>query len=354
MSDRTEEEEERWIRRVARRMPVHPERLLDRLRPLGFVLIFANRDAGLNEIDLLRPAPGLPGLFDIIHVKADIYGGGASVGIYQSIVPFGHTSPCAVSWHVPASRFGYSNDHADVRGVAQAKEFECRVADAALDLFSELHQREGEILYRETASAREAAARYLVALQPDCSLVDTWNRLRASAATDQREQAQRYVRNECLCSFNLENDRIVWEIAGLCQVLYWERHGIQFRGLGGETNYRRANENDIEAHRRFQIVASRLARSPGWPAVDPLVPSRCDSEEFVTWREGKPSRVAESFDDYMATAGHRCVCGKMLYYVKHAVRGVGGPVAEVLTRCNNGHEEVVEIADSPSAFDGSM
>jgi hypothetical protein len=48
------------------------------------------------------------------------------------------------------------------------------------------------------------------------------------------EEAQHYVRNELLGQFNLENDRVVWDIAGLCQVLYWERHGVDLENARNE------------------------------------------------------------------------------------------------------------------------
>jgi hypothetical protein len=346
MSDRTEEEEERYIRRVARRMPVHPERLLDYLRPLGFVVIYANRDEGINEINYLRTTPGLPDFFDIANVKSNIHGNGASLTIYQSIIPAGHECPCvkAVDEYVPATRYGYDREFADFRHASDSKRFERRVAEAIPTLFSELFHREGKALYNSSRPAREGAERYLAAANPDVKLVETLGRLKASASDEQWKQSQHYVQNELLSAFNVENFKLIWDIAGLCQVLFWERNGVPYRGLGGATNYIKATADDIEAHRRFQIVASRLARQPGWPAVDPLVPNRTDPEEHLLWREGRPPRVAELIDDHLAASDRQCKCGKKLYYVNHKVRGGSQQIADVLARCNNGHEVTIEMA----------
>lgn len=137
--------------------------------------------------------------------------------------------------------------------------------------------------------------------------------------------------------------RTVWEIAGLCQVLYWERDH-SFRGIPGGVPYKQANSADREAHFRLHLVASRLARAPGWPIVDPLVPNRCDLEDTIVWRDHKPPYVAQVFDKYLSTIDRRCACGKSLYYVRHNLHDQEPRTAEVLARCNNGHEESIELA----------
>ena len=85
MSDRTEEEEERYIRAVARRMPVQPERPLKHLKAHDFALVYANRDEGVNEIHYLRTSQGMSDFFDILKIKSNIFGEGAWVEIYHSI-----------------------------------------------------------------------------------------------------------------------------------------------------------------------------------------------------------------------------------------------------------------------------
>lgn len=345
MSDRTEDEEERYIRRVARRMPVQPERLLDHLRPQGFLMIDANRDDGINEIVYLRNTPGLPDFFDIIKVDSNIHGEDPSVTIYQSILPTGHQSPCvkAVDEYVPATRYGYQKQSADFSTTSATKRFERRLAEAVPMLFSDLFEREGRALYDDSRSAREAAERYLSAIKPNVNLVDTFDRLKARATPEQWSRAQSYVQSELLSFFRVEDFKVIWNIAGLAQVVCWERDGVPFRGLR-EVSYVMANEDDIEAHRRFQLVSSRLARNPGWPMIDPLVPNRRDLEEQVYWRDGKPSYIAELFDEHLAASEKRCDCGKSLYYVRHHVRA-GQHLADVLVRCTNGHEASIEVAD---------
>jgi hypothetical protein len=346
MSDRTEEEEERYIRRVARRMPVQPERLLDLLRPYGFALIEAQRGEGSNDITYGRPTPRRNGLFDILRVESNLAGKDACIEVYQSILPLGHHSPCvkAVGGYVPPADYGCSSKDVGLGSASGARVFEERAAAAAPALIERLYDSEGRRLFDETAPAREAAERYLATLKPDADLDDTLHRVRDGATAEQRRRAEQYVRNELLGTFNLVNFRTIWEIAALCQVLWWERPGVPFRGLGGETNYVRASSDDIEAHRRFQIVASRLARDPGWPVVDERVPNRRDPEERVRWRDGKPSPVAELFDEHLEALDRRCACGRRLYYVHHAVRNSHPPVAEVRTRCNNGHESIIDVA----------
>lgn len=347
MSDFTEEEEDRFIRRNARRMRVDPERLLALLKPQGFVLARTDRGEGANEIDLLRPTPGLDGYFDILRCESNIAGEQVGIEIYQSIIPSGWNLTCvkAVQEHIPATRFGYSGESAPLRSASHARLFEKRVAEAVPSLFSALFERDGEALYAETETARGAADRYLAALRPECDLHATLNRLKASATALDWDRAQHYVRNELLNTFNLCDYRVIWDIAGLCQVIYWERAGAAFRGLGGETNYLKANADDVEAHWRFQIVASRIARETGWPVVDPLVPARADAEERVLWREGKPALVAVLFDEFLAASARRCECGKQLFYVRHSISAGSTSRAECVARCNNGHERIVEIQE---------
>lgn len=340
MSDRSEEQEERYLRLVGRRMKIHPEGLLNRLRPLGFILLYANRHHGMNELEYLRPTPGLPGLFDLLQIKADVRGEHLAVYVSQTIVAHQR----GVDAFVPATSYGYERHDARVRSVAEAIELEERLGCAAPDLFSAHLKSAGAAYYEETNSARAAAERYLSMLQPSDNLTETLQRLKASATEEQWQAALEFIRRDNIDPLNLVDFRPVWEIAGLCQVLYWEQRDTPYRGIGGGVSPRLATAADNEAHWRLHLVASRLARAPGWPIDDPLVPKRHDLEETILWRDIKPPYVAQVFDRYLATIDRRCVCGKCLYYVRHEINEDEPRTAAVLARCNNGHEEFVELA----------
>jgi hypothetical protein len=340
MSDRSDLDEERFLRRVGRPMKVHPEAMLRQLQPLGFMLLYASRNFGLNELKYLRPTPNLPGLFDLLELKADTTGNHLAVYVAQAIVS--HPSPCVkVSQFVPAASYGRQSDR--VNSDAQAIEVENRLGEEVPALFAQLYEREGRALYEETASARAAAEHYLTALQPSTDLKETLERLRSSASEEQWQQALEYIRRDLITPLNMVDFRTVWEIAGLCQMLYWERNAA-FRGIPGGVSYKQANAADREAHFRLHLVASRLARAPGWPIVDPLAPNRFDLEDTIVWRDHKPPYVAQVFDKYLATIDRRCACGKCLYYVRHTVDEQEPRTAAVLARCNNGHEETIELA----------
>ena len=340
MNHSSDYDQEQFLRRVGRPMKVHPEALLRQLQPQGFVLTFASRTFGLNEIKYLRPTPGSPGLFDLLELKGDTTGNHLAVYVAQSIVS--HITPCCrVSQFVPVAKYGRHSDK--IYSDTQAIEMENGLAQAVLALFAELHEREGRAFYEETTSARTAAERYLESLQPSTDLNETLQRLRPTANEQQWLQALEYVRRDSLTPLNMLDFRTVWEIAGLCQVLCWER-SAEFRGIPGGVPWKQATADDREAHFRLHLVASRLARAPGWPLVDPLVPNRCDLEDTIVWRDLKPRYVAQVFDKYLATIDRRCACGKCLYYVRHHLHEQEPRTAEVLARCNNGHEETIEFA----------
>lgn len=342
MADWTDDELARYLRRNGRRMKIHPEALLRQLQPLGFILLLAARGDGLNELEYLRPTPDVPGLFDILKLKGDINGGRLTVYIWQAIVS--HHSPCInVDVYVPATSYGYEDDFPKSRTVADAIELEARLVRAVPKLFADLFESQGRAFYEETSTARSAAERSLIALKPSSDLNETLQRLRATATDEQWQQTREYIRRSLVTSLNLVDFQTVWEIAGLCLILSWERPA-PFRAVGGEVDWRDANADDREAHFRFHLVASRLARAPGWPIVDPLVPNRCDLEDTIVWRDFKPTYVAQVFDKYLATIDRRCACGKCLYYVRHTVDEQEPRTAEVLARCNNGHEETIELA----------
>ncbi len=338
MVDRDDFEQERYLRHVGRRMKISPEALLRQLQPLGFVLTFADRSFGSNEVRYIRPTPEFPGLFDVLEIKGDVSGNHVAVYIAQDIVP--HRTQ--TMRFVPPASYGCKNDKVFTDAVAIA--LETQLAQMIPGLLHEHFQREGRNLWEETANARAAAERYLAVAQPGRNLQETWQRLRSTAAEQQWQQAIEYVRRDGINSLNLVDHRTVWEIAALCQVLLWEWPERQFRGIPGGVDYKQATADDWEAHYRFHIVASRLARAPGWPIADPLVPKRCDLEETIVWRDLKPPYVAQVFDRYLSSTDRRCTCGKCLYYVRHFVHEEEPRRAEILARCNNGHEETIEFS----------
>jgi hypothetical protein len=341
MSERDDFEAEQFLRRVGRRMKVSPEALLRQLQPLGFVLTYASRNFGLNELHYLRPTPACPGLFDVLELKADVSGNHVAVHIAQAIVSH-QAWFVRVANFVPPVSYGCKSDR--VYSDAAAIALENQLAEAVPALLAELHGREGQALYQQTATARAAADHYLTMLQPTADLNETLQRLRSSATERQWEQALEYVRREQVSSFHLVDFRTVWEIAALCLVLNWEHPNQGFRGIPGGVPPKQATADDRAAHLRFHLVASRLARAPGWPIVDPLVPNRYDLEETIAWRDHKAPYVAQVFDRYLSSTDRRCVCGKCLYYVRHFVHEQEPRKAEVLARCNNGHEVTIELA----------
>jgi hypothetical protein len=254
-----------------------------------------------------------------------------------------------VSEYVPATRYGYGRESAELNRSADARQLERRLAAAVPELFAKLHRQHGNKILAKSASIRSGAERYLRQLQPSDDLDETLARLRRSATPEQLKKAEHYVKHEFVETFNLEDFRVVSDIAGLCQVLYWEFPDRPYRGFRGEIYWERANADDLEAHGRYSLVASRLAREPGWPVVDPLVPNRHDKEEGVPWRDGKPSNVAELFEEYLSSSNKHCPCGKTLYYLSHSVRK-GGGMAVMTVRCNSGHETQMDMPANVAAF----
>src|SRR5688500_1776350 len=188
MDFRDEDEEQRWLRQNARRMPVVPDRLAALLKPQGWVLIFADREMGVNEIRLVRPAPGLEGLFDFVEVKSTVRGEGAGININLS--PFlNEFAYCECVEHVRATRYGYEREYADFKRPGASQLFEERVAAALPRLFDELHAVHGARRAQKSASARQAADHYLRALRARDELHETDARLRTSASLEQLAQA---------------------------------------------------------------------------------------------------------------------------------------------------------------------
>jgi hypothetical protein len=339
MSDRTEEEEELLIRREARRMQVRPDRMESLLSTHGFLLTYTNRSEGINSIKFLRPTPDRPGLFDGVHVRGE----SPSFVVLQTIVPGEAIS--RVTWaheYVSAKRFGYPRDFVSVATPREAKLFEQRFAAMVPKFFEDFWLREGRQIYDRALPSFEGAERILQQLQATESLPETLGRLQSIATPEQRTQAMDYLNSQTLHTYNLQQFRIVSEIAALALFKYWELPGSFVQIY--QRHQRTWTAEDIDAHFRFHIIASRLARAPGWPMIDPLVPNRHDLYDNPTpWREGKPSRVAELIDEHLEATKHFCGCGKALYYKEHSLSKSKPPTATILVRCASGHHETIEM-----------
>ena len=339
MSDRTEDEDERYVRRVARRMAVDPDHLARCLKPHGFTLIYANRHEGINRIELLRPSITLSGLFDEVAVSSNIHGEPPGVDAGVSISPGGGYAKTALSEFIPATDYGYARAQAGPRYANEGRRFSTQLAEAIPRVFGRLYETQARTFHEQTASARAAAERYLKHVRASTDLDETLQRLRNQATETQKELTRQYLERETLTPFY---GRIIWEITLLCHVLLWERSS---ESCLGKVNYRHENSDEIEAHRRIQIVLSRLARRPGWPLHDPLVPNRPLDEESTPWRDGKPSLVAELFDEHLAAEGKHCECGRHFAYLSHVINSNHHPpTARVTIRCNAGHEETIDMA----------
>lgn len=346
MSDLTDDEEERLVRRVARRMPVDPVQLADNLDEQSFILVEADREEGTNEISFDRPSKTIEGLFDGVHVKSNIRGEGASVYIGIGEAP-GLYGRFGLSRYVPAQEYGYRNEKAEFRTLADRKRFCERLSQFLPKIFAEFYRTDGTAFAAETMLARQAAERYLRYIAASVDLHETLARLKAKATDAQWKQSQRLFQGEQLDTFDLaDNWRVIWEIAALCHVLLWEFPNRPYMGVSDPNRDCPPTTDDIEVHRRIQIVASRLARAPGWPLVDSLVPNRpILNEETIPWRDGKPSLVAELFDEHLSAAKRCCLCGRPFYYLSHSINSNRNPpTAVVKIRCNAGHEATEDMA----------
>src|SRR5678815_177551 len=213
MGDRTEDEDERYVRKVARRMPVLPEQFADCLRKHSFALLYANRDEGINEISLLRPSPTLAGLFDRVWARSNIRGEGASVNIGVTIAP-GSAGQTGLCRYVPATKYGYAREDAEFRGTRDSLRFSERVAAAVPTIFADLYEPEARRFYDDSASARAAAERYLCFIAASVDLQETLERLKKRATDAQWKRSQRHLQGEMLASFGLESNwRVIWDIA---------------------------------------------------------------------------------------------------------------------------------------------
>src|SRR5262245_57783316 len=138
MDFRDDQEEEDYVRRIARPMQVHPDRVAELLHPLGFFLTYANRRDGVNSINFLRPPPSLECLFEGVHLDSNIPGESCVVTIGISALP--HLSRVfGVSEYVPATRYGNAREDANLDRPGDARQFERRLAAALPGLFAQLH-----------------------------------------------------------------------------------------------------------------------------------------------------------------------------------------------------------------------
>lgn len=306
--------------KTVRKMPVQLGHLEESLKPLGFILTAADRGRGSNDVELLRPSPSHLGLFEKTRLGAPISGSPVWIHIGVSIGSF-YFFPCTITRTL---------------SIDAEPPFLDRLHEIISSLFSGFYADEGEDFYKETKSARNAAERYLTLLKASSDLDETLARLRQSASKEQLDRAQDFMRGEHLETFHIEEYHTVHEIASLCQILYWEFPERPFKALQKSD----ATKADIEADRRFQIVASRLARAPGWPIHDSLVPIRKQLCTSVPWRDWKPTGEGEICEEYLVKAEKLCECGKLLHYMEH--KTISGTLS-MRARCNNGHEMTLTL-----------
>lgn len=340
MNDMSEEEEEQFVRENARRMKVSPWRLLQLIQPLGFQLLRSSRDHGINEMEFVRDTPGYEGLFDLFSVHSNIYGDPVSVSISTAITPgrFHHGITDTIS------RSGQELGEFQFQAPTQqkAKQIEHRIAEL-IPVWFDLLEVEQPAFHEVTRSARTAVTRYLVELAPSNDLHETWSRLLAAASREQHQLAEKLLKTQFLTDLNLASFRLVWEICQLMQVLHWEHELDELRGLIELKTP--ATELQIEAHRRLQILASRLAREPGWPSDDPLVPVRNDELlDPAPWRDTKLDRTGAAIEEYLETTAQSCPCGKPWRLRNHRVEGSGESGRLLLmVRCAAGHEHQLRV-----------
>jgi hypothetical protein len=343
MGDRTDEEEERWARSNAKRMPIDPIYLERALKPLGFTLIRAARGQGSNDIRFLRPCAKHVGVFDVLDVKSGVEAVRTWADVAMTLSPDMSSVRVRVRLHVPATKLGYPSNRAP-KTKREGTEYCDRLVNAIPALFEELSVADGAALVTSSATALAAVERYLTFLQVSDDLHETFQRLRRQTTDAQWDLTQKYLKFQTLDSLGLEKDwRIIWELTILCHVFLWER---ALENCLRMTRERPENADEIEVLRRISIMLSRLARQPGWPLHDPLVPNRpLQENEEVPWREGKPTMVAELFDEQLAANHPRCVCGRVFHYREHRLKAnQNPPLALVNIRCNAGHEGQIELA----------
>jgi hypothetical protein len=329
--DDVDPEKRDYYRRLSQRTRVSAKRLLRSLS--GFELVCEELDHGANHVVCVRRSPRLPGLFDILKVHGDITGEWMQAEAFASVIPSG--------WRCPAGLIAHDDDFliasGAVRSTQEAQALEREIAAAAEPRFQQIAGGAGHELQQQTIAARNAVERYLQELRPGTDLREALVRLRARAAPEQIARSQYCLKQSLLDSFGRDDDRVIWDIAWLCQVLWAESEFEPFLGA----TVRPATPEDLDAFRRVRIVASRLAREPGWPQPDPLVPEPPPAD-LEPVPDQPPQDVPELLAQYLAS--RQCRCGRALTYVAHRVVDTDDDsVVLIACRCAAGHEQEIEL-----------
>lgn len=340
MSDRTEAQERAYLREHARRMRISPERLLEALRPSGFLLVSVDFEDGINELTYVRSSPVHHGLYDRAVVKGSLDGRVASLKLRTSLTP-GETVLSSTDCVIDDANW----DDADAvacRTEREALNAEARLADAIAPRF-ENFRAEQEAFGHDTDGTRVAVERYLNLLEMSDSLLESWNALRTQAGDQLVAESDELLKTQLIRAFNLKEFRRVWQIAQLTQRLHWELDSSDLTGFNGLMT--KASPGQTEAHRRLQLLASRIAREPGWPIQDPLVPSRQDELEVpVPWRHRRLDSIGQAIEELLTSRESRCKCGHLQHYVDHTMTVVASErQIEIDTRCANGHQDRTHI-----------
>jgi hypothetical protein len=307
------------------------------------------RDHTVNDVDVIMRPRDLPGLFAVLQVSASVDGESVAPYLFVSIVPGACSlAGMSVGGFVPPEDYAATSDPRDrgprIRTADEARDFEQRLSSAVPRLEARLTRGEGRAFLEETNAARAAAERYLRSLQPGQDLQETLSRLRRRSGDDEWNLARTFARY-CVRSVGLSEDRLVFDIAALCHVLFAEDAARPFPDFAGFRGRKSATPPQLELIRRVDLTASRLAREPGWPEDDPLVPRRPDPDAPITPLESPESQsVADLFDAYVASRNLTCGCGRPLAYVSHTIDRTDDPPSLLVTaRCTQSHVETVEV-----------
>lgn len=324
-------EKREFLRRHSKRTRLSGRRLQRLLT--GFEVVCEELDHGANHLVYARPSSRLPGLFDLLEVHGDITGEWMYAEAYVSLVPSG--------WQCSVGLIAPGDDHmiasGRVQSSAEAQVLEQQIADAVELCFQRIANASGRELQQQTIATREAVDRYLAELQPSADLRETLARLQARATPAQIERSQFCLKQSLINTFGRDDDRVIWDIAWLCQVLWSEFDFEPFRGA----TVHPATRHDVDAFRRVRILASRLARESGWPQPDPLVPQP-PHEDIGPASDQPPQDVPELLAQYLAS--RTCRCGRALAYLSHRVVDTDDDsVVLIECRCAAGHDQEVEL-----------
>ena len=343
-------EKRAFYRSQSRAMPISAKRILG-LLPERFLISSETKGNTANEIVLVAPSAKLPGLFEIIEIFAEITGKHLAVVLSYSIVPrrLFVGSGVVASGRDGQEESDLGSDFAELRQATvhsqkDGRAFERRLSTVAISAFSRLADAKGEQLQQATVETRRAVDRYLAKLQPSRDLSETLGRLRSRANREQIDRSQDLLKGGTgICTFELDEDRTIWDIAWLCQVLHSEFAFERYQGCVSEQVYRPTSE-DIEAYRRVWILASRLAGEIGWPQPDPLVPARSEDADVSPWPDQPQQSVPDLCAQFLAARGQCCSCGEELQYVSHQAKETDEDCVIVIRcTCSNEHEQTVEL-----------